>query len=456
MTKRAAKSGLLAWLTETTQPIFLVDSKRRIRFFNRGAETLLGFEAGDVLGKRTPFSAGLTSSNSFSSREAELEHLLSCLAPPPECFSLATTARMPLNGLENRTSQTLEFIPLVDIAGQVETVLCLISELSPPPLSSADSRYWHQLLSQYLAQGCNWTSSVVLVGQSPLWKKVRRQAEMASRSNCPLLITGPVGSGKTSLARSIIEASHDPDSSNTISIDCKDLSHDSLTTRIRDLVDLQKQGELKDTEILLDDIEHLPRDAQLLLSELATQGVWLLATSRSPLEELRLNNRLAPEFDLLISSLVIEVPTLSDRGPEDLALLMQRFIAEQNISSEHQISGWTEDFLLEAIQYQWPANVAELRDVIMQAHQQAKETRLSAADLPFRFRMGKDAQELRVEQSQEETPFEPLDLEKHLEAIERRLIEKAIEAAAGNKSLAAQSLGMTRAKFYRRLEQLEI
>ncbi len=450
MTKRAAKSGLLVWLMETSQPMYLVDVKRRIRFFNHGSEMLFGVTAGDVLGKRTPFAAGLTMSDEFSTGNESLEKLLSRLSPPPECFTSGDIATLPLDA----GSTVIQFLPLRDPSGQIETILCFIIPAVDQQPSGDVGNYWHRFLAQELAKE-PW-STIHLVGRSQLWQKVKRQADVASRARCPVFISGSVGTGKSALARFIVQSSHDRASREVISFDTKTITITAFTNHIKAILERQQQGEFKNGVILLDDIEGVPRDVQLKLSELATHGTWLIATSRQSLDELRLQNLLAPEFDLLISSLVIELPTLRERGPEDLALLMQMFIAEQNLTAEKQVSGWTEEFLLEVIEYQWPANLAELRDVIGQAHQQARETKLTPADLPFRFRMGKDAQQLRVEQASQDKPFEPLDLEKHLEQVERRLIEQAIVAAGGNKTLAAQSLGMTRAKFYRRLEQLGV
>lgn len=450
MTKRAAKSGLLVWLMETSQPMYLVDVKRRIRFFNHGSEKLFGVEAGDVLGKRTPFAAGLTMSDEFSTGNESLEKLLSRLSPPPECFTSGDIATLPLDA----GSTVIQFLPLRDPSGQIETILCFVTPTMHQQSSGEIANYWHRLLAQELAKAP--ASTIHMVGRSRLWPKVKRQADVAARTRCPVFISGPVGTGKSALARFIVQSSDDRASCEAISFDTKTIAVTAFTNHIKAILERQQQGEFKNGVILLDDVEGIPRDVQLKLSELATHGTWLLATSRQRLDELRLQNLLTPEFDLLISSLVIELPTLRERGPEDLALLMQMFIAEQNLTSDKQVSGWTEEFLLEMIEYQWPANLAELRDVIGQAHQQARETKLTAADLPFRFRMGKDAQQLRVEQASQDKPFEPLDLEKHLEQVERRLIEQAIVAAGGNKTLAAQSLGMTRAKFYRRLEQLEL
>ncbi|WP_459555159.1 transcriptional regulator [Lacunimicrobium album] len=450
MTKRAAKSGLLVWLMETSQPMYLVDVKRRIRFFNHGSEKLFGVTAGDVLGKRTPFAAGLTMSDEFSTGNESLEKLLSRLSPPPECFTSGDIATLPLDA----GSTVIQFLPLRDPSGQIETVLCFITPTAHQQSAGEIANYWHRFLAQELAK--EPASTIHLVGRSPLWQKVKRQADVAARTRCPAFISGPVGTGKSALARFIVQSSPDRASREVISFDTKAIAVTAFTNHIKTILERQQQGEFKNGIILLDDIEGVPRDVQLKLSELATHGTWLIATSRQGLDALRLQNLLTPEFDLLISSLVIELPTLRERGPEDLALLMQMFIAEQNLTVEKQVSGWTEEFLLEMIEYQWPANLAELRDVVGQAHQQARETKLTLADLPFRFRMGKDAQQLRVEQASQDKPFEPLDLEKHLEQVERRLIEQAIVAAGGNKTLAAQSLGMTRAKFYRRLEQLGV
>jgi DNA-binding NtrC family response regulator len=72
-------------------------------------------------------------------------------------------------------------------------------------------------------------------------------------------------------------------------------------------------------------------------------------------------------------------------------------------------------------------------------------------DLPFRFRTGRDAQRT--------LPFrepQPIDLESLLREVEMREIRRALSAARENRAKAARQLGWTRARLYRRLQQLRM
>lgn len=455
MTKRVNQAGLLVWLTQTSQPIYLVDAKGRIRFFNRGAEAWTGFEAGDVLGKKTSFAAGLTSGVA-TSREEMIERLLSRLGPPPECFSQGRVATLPWLGEANESSKVLQFLPLADAGEQVETVLCLLVERAEGRDAENDrgERYfWHrQLMTQVRAMRTQ-SSQPSLVGRCSIWKKVMRQAQMARQAKSPMLVTGPAGTGKSSLVSWIVGDDASAEAMTILKWECAGFTPDVQVNRLQGLLALHEHPDERVGASIIEDVEQLPRDGQVLLAQGYAQGLWVLATSRLSLDEMRVRHLLAPEFELLVSSLVIELPTLTQRGPEDLALLIQSFLASENLKGEKQVSGWNEEFFGEALAYAWPGDVAELKNVIEQAHGHVTEPRLRAVDLPFRFRMGKDAQELR-EANRIDVSFEPLDLEKHLESVERDLIRQALQTSGGNKSVAAQSLGMTRAKFYRRLEQL--
>src|SRR5690606_11122212 len=91
------------------------------------------------------------------------------------------------------------------------------------------------------------------------------------------------------------------------------------------------------------------------------------------------------------------------------------------------------------------------QQVVTEAHAAARGPLVTAADLPFRFRTGYDAQLAGPPQ----TP-QAIDLEALLREIEAREIRRALEESRNNKSRAAELLGLTRPRLYRRMEQLGI
>ena len=98
--------------------------------------------------------------------------------------------------------------------------------------------------------------------------------------------------------------------------------------------------------------------------------------------------------------------------------------------------------------YSWPRGLDELRDVIAAAHAAATSHEITTGDLPaVVHHAAKSAAVSR------RAP-EKIDLTEFLESVERELITRALAQSGGNKSAAAELLGVPRPRLYRRLVQL--
>ena len=89
--------------------------------------------------------------------------------------------------------------------------------------------------------------------------------------------------------------------------------------------------------------------------------------------------------------------------------------------------------------------------MINEARSSSQDHLIHPQDLPFRFRTGLQKQQ---ESPQHKTTMQTL--EQRLTRVETEHIELALEISQQNKALAAELLGITRAKLYRRMQQLTI
>jgi two-component system response regulator AtoC len=96
--------------------------------------------------------------------------------------------------------------------------------------------------------------------------------------------------------------------------------------------------------------------------------------------------------------------------------------------------------------YAWPGNVRELRNILERAHILAGRDPIRAEHLVLPAARASLAAGALGE--------EPLDL--HIERHEKRLIEIALRRAGGNKTRAAEMLGLTRRALYSRMERLGV
>jgi transcriptional regulator with PAS, ATPase and Fis domain len=151
--------------------------------------------------------------------------------------------------------------------------------------------------------------------------------------------------------------------------------------------------------------------------------------------------RLVEEWFCWLSTLTIAVPPLRERLA-DLPGLVQRLL--QRAGSDRSITGLSEEAWEVLRGYSWPGNLRELYAVLADSCARCRGMVLQAADLPWYLRPAAPVVERKL----------PLD--QLLEQVERRLIQIALATAKGNKSRAAEILGIWRPRLLRRIEALKL
>jgi len=153
--------------------------------------------------------------------------------------------------------------------------------------------------------------------------------------------------------------------------------------------------------------------------------------------------------DLLFRLRVVELrlPPLRERL-EDIPLLARTFLREFSEENSKPMSGFTAEAADLLLQYQWPGNVRELRTAIEHAVVLCRGEKVAARDLPASLR------ETVTKAPGEKDPKRLLTRSSlTLKEAERELITNALKATEGNRTLAAQKLGMSRRNFHRKLHQ---
>ncbi len=138
-----------------------------------------------------------------------------------------------------------------------------------------------------------------------------------------------------------------------------------------------------------------------------------------------------------ISVARVSLPPLREQRI-NIPLLADLYLRESRSKSDKMIEGFSPEVMRVLLAYRWPGNVSELQSVIEYAVLRCKETVISLSDLP-------------PELAQAEMPQGPTSM-----SGEKDRIQAALRAAKGNRTLAAQFLGMSRATLYRRIHGLGI
>jgi len=293
-----------------------------------------------------------------------------------------------------------------------------------------------------------------IVGQNRRLLDIFDLIETAANSRATILLTGESGTGKELVAKAIHYNSSRRDKP-FIRVNCAALPENlieaelfghekgAFTGAIR-----QNKGrfELADGgSLLLDEISEMPFQLQAKLlrvlqeSEFERVGsgvpvkvdVRIIATSNRNLPELVKKGSFREDLYYRLNVISIEIPALRARR-DDIPLLIEHFIRKFNAEDERQIEGVSEKAMRMLLDYPWPGNVRELENLIHRAVLTTKDNILTHKDFPSYVALG-----LGMESA--DMLSEPITIAEG----EKILILKSLERHSGNRTKAADDLGIT-------------
>jgi DNA-binding NtrC family response regulator len=140
----------------------------------------------------------------------------------------------------------------------------------------------------------------------------------------------------------------------------------------------------------------------------------------------------------------IHLPALRDRA-EDILPLAEHFLAASAARAAKDIKGFHELAKKALLAHRWPGNVRELENVVERAVALAETTSVRVDDLPTAVRDRRTGEQ--------DTLAHALARDLSLDELEREYIQRVLAAEGGNKTRAAQRLGLDRKTLYRKLEE---
>ena len=304
------------------------------------------------------------------------------------------------------------------------------------------------------------------VGKCRTFIEVMELGETVAPTDSTILLSGESGTGKEVLARYIHRLSHRA-AGPFFSINCGALPESLLESELFGHVKGSFTGAVKDKEGLLvaaeggtfflDEIGEMSPATQVkLLRALQEREVIpvgstnpvpvdvriIAATNRDLEEEIR-EGRFRTDLYYRLNVIALHLPPLRERK-EDVPLLAHFFLermAEENPDvGSPTLGGGAMDALLD---YEWPGNVRELENALERAAVVADGPEIRPEHLPERVLEGPKPRLVS-----EETPPNP-----PMEVIERAYIEWVLRAEEGNKSRAAEVLGIDPSTLYRKLNR---
>ena len=298
-----------------------------------------------------------------------------------------------------------------------------------------------------------------LIAQSPAMRPVVEMVSRVAPSDANVLITGENGTGKSLVARAIHAVS--PRASHAmITVNMGGLSETLFESELFGHVkgaftdaksDRTGRFELADESTLfMDEIANIPLAQQAKLLRVIETGdfervgssktlhanVRIISATNSNLENEVTTGRFRQDLLFRLNTIQIALPPLRDRR-DDIMPLANTFLAQHADHYRKQIGGFDETARERLLRHRFPGNIRELDHIVERAVLMTQDRQICAGDLGL-TNGGGESRNLE---------------EMSLEEVEAFLIKKALARNDGNARKAAESLGLSRSAFYRRLQQ---
>jgi DNA-binding NtrC family response regulator len=316
------------------------------------------------------------------------------------------------------------------------------------------------------ANGRPADSAPTMVGRSAAIREALAFIQKVAPSNASVLIFGESGTGKE-VAAGLIHSLSERRNGPYIAVNCAAIPESLMEAELFGHergsftgADRRYEGCFERANggtLLLDEITEMKPDLQAKLLRVledrrvrrlgATAEVPLdvrviATTNREPARAIR-EGRLRDDLYYRLSVFSIELPPLRHRT-EDVEALVNYFI---NVMGREypQVQGIDEAFLQTLKSCAWPGNARQLRNVVERALVVSSGPLLTVADLPPELRPSSPGPPVM------EVPIGGCSLQD----VEREMIYRTIEFAGGNKTKAAELLGISLRTLYNRLERLD-
>jgi transcriptional regulator with PAS, ATPase and Fis domain len=425
-----------ALFQQTSDAVFLLNPRRRLRYVNRAFETVTKAHADAVVHEYC--HPRKVQKDMPAGRRA----LLQTLAPPAEAMGgRIVHVRRPVPPAKlGPPWWDLTFVPL----REGDKLLGVVGVIVPvgPAGSTAGGKGLTADLIALRQKAVERTSFALFEGDFAAARHLRAKAELAAKTVAPLWLTGGPGTGKETLARAIHYHGVTRERS-FATIDCAGLQPYLIRSLLFGHNGLAETGRVG--TIYLKSPEALAPELQAEVVEWAE----LFTAECRVAVGVREATGLTPEFRSAFGVIEIQLPSLSERS-DDFPRLFGALLDEEGEEGT-PTTGVSPEAMAVLSSWSWPGNLRELREIVRGAAKRAAGGRLDVAHLPQALRRA--ATDANAAASANKPPASP-KLDDVLEQVERRMIELALRKTRGDQTAAADLLGVYRSRLVRRLKAL--
>ena len=304
-----------------------------------------------------------------------------------------------------------------------------------------------------------------IIGHSAPMQAVFDTIRQVAPSRATVLVQGESGTGKELVAHALHRLS--PRGQNPfVAVHCAALSDALLESELfghergafTGATEMRKgRFELADGGTLfLDEIGEIESSTQVkllrVLEERAFERVGgvqtlevdtrLIAATNRDLRKMVAEGAFREDLFFRLNVVQITLPPLRERK-EDIPLLLNNFLEQFCEENARKLDGFTPDALEALSTYRWPGNIRELRNIVERMVVLCRGDKITLRDVPGEVREGTGSFKTSG----------PLAGAVSMEQAEKRMIEQALADQQGNRTLAAQQLGISRRTLHRKLNE---
>ena len=316
-----------------------------------------------------------------------------------------------------------------------------------------------------------------LIGETQVMREVVEVVQQVAPSRATVLILGESGTGKEVVARAIHQLS--PRARNPlVTVHCAALSSTLLESELFGHergaftgAHERRIGRFEQAQggtLFLDEIGEIDGSIQVKLlrflgertfervgsNKTISADVRLVAATNKNLETLVREGKFREDLFFRLRVVELVMPPLRERA-DDIPLIAKSFLNEFAEENSKIIAGFSEEAMNAMRNYAWPGNVRELRTSIEHAVVLCRGERIQLKDLPASIKGGGPRASLSPAAAAPAvvSAASAMPAVGTVRETEKQLIIQALEAVDGNRTLAAERIGMSRRTLHRKLHR---
>ena len=445
---------LFSLLDNSYESLILVDADGIVRFMSQGNEGVTPISVKDSIGRH-----------------------IKDIRPDSKMIRVLKTGKAELGRsmVLNHKNRVIARIPLFK-NGRVSGVAGKLVFNSPEHLKKFYNRinYLKSQIDYYKEElnrpyGIRYTLDNV-IGRSVLIRQAKVLAQRAAESDSAVLITGESGTGKELFAHSIHELSRRK-KNNFVRVNCSAIPGELIESELFGyeagaFTGANKNGKVGKFElahrgtIFLDEIGDMPLLLQVKLMRVLQEkeierlggkpkqiDFRIISATNRDLEKLMISKEFRLDLYYRLNVFTIHLPPLREIK-EDIPEIFKHFLDKLNPGNKQKITTMSSEAVKAMLNYSWPGNLRELRNIAERAMILCRGGRIDLDDLPISIRQGRN------------TSFPGNStggsLKTIMEHTEKKLIQDALEKTDNSRQKAAAVLGIHRTGLYQKMKKYNI